>query len=725
MKRIFAILLAALILSACLPALAEGAQLPTDDEDFIPYEVRRFFADPVFNGYTIRVGSSRYFENTVGGTFFFTVAQKEGYNVLYGFEEKNGKFNYFLKTDSAIPQGKGSFQVNQLYGEHNMVWFDDPVYIGDTLSLIFIREDYEEQADSGVWFEVNGSGQWNLTWAFFDYCWNGAKVENDAVTYYLDEGNVKSTVSGVVERNLRYFSWDAFPKTLKDAKEKLSTPPAIPTGELAAQRIKFEGGQKYPVYSGPGVQYERANNGKASVSTNDWIQVFGSENGYILIQYDITSAQMRFGWIEQSALPKGASAVPLRFAYTDASVSAAAFLTDDPLNSQSRVRALNAGQAVKWLAAMGSWVYVEITDGELPIRGFVPASAVSKAPVSRDYEASYQGEEYTALAQVTVTEDGHLSATVRIRGLIAWAEPDTITGYQLYANQTPLKVLPAVTESRERNEKVFAVQAVLPANTVLLGLCPVYAKRGLKAEEMLTVTLQSGRTVLTGLNRAVVNNPNPADRLHLRLRPDAASTSLGKYYNGTTVTLLPAEKEYEGFTCVQAGGMTGYMMTEYLAFGEAARRVADARPAVTVQNQAGTGLNLRAAPSLDGQLLTLLPNGAQVTVNGLTEEWLNVTAGDQTGWIKANGVTPQLSYNLYAGDGTSGRKAQIIADCSVHSSPESLPYDVGDSRSNIVTTAYAGSAVTVYQTQGGFAQIGKSPSRWVPLSAIRYLEDPN
>lgn len=491
MKRLISVLLVTALLCACLPALAEGAALPADSEDYIPYEVRQFFADPQFSGWTVRAGASRYFENTAGGTFFFTVAQKDGHNVLYGFEEKNGKFNYWLKTDNAIPQGDGFFLVDQLYGEHYMVWFDDPVYVGDTLSIIFTRADCEEQADSAVWFEVNKNGQWNLTWAFFDYCWDGAKVGSDAVTYYLEEGDKVATVSGVVERNLRYFSWDAFPKNLKDAKESLSNPPAIPTGELTAQRIKFEGGQKFPVYSGPGTYYERAANGKAAVSTNDWIQVFGSENGYILIQYDITADHMRFGWIGQSALPRSASVNPLRFAYDDASVTVSTFLTDDPLYSQTRLRTLNAGQAVKWLAVMGQWVYVEITDAGLPIRGFVPASAVRRAPAYAVYTGEYRNDTYSAKAQAEVLMGTEATVTVRVTGPAAWSQAgaDAIMGYQLYANQTLLSVPSADAANAGAWDHTFTLSAALPQGTAVLGLCPVYAKGGARPAEMITVPL--------------------------------------------------------------------------------------------------------------------------------------------------------------------------------------------------------------------------------------------
>ena len=66
-------------------------------------------------------------------------------------------------------------------------------------------------------------------------------------------------------------------------------------------------------------------------------------------------------------------------------------------------------------------------------------------------------------------------------------------------------------------------------------------------------------------NWAVVNNPNREDRLHLRVSPDKDAASLGKYYNRTPVLI----RKYGSTWCaVTVCGLDGWMMTEYLAFGE-------------------------------------------------------------------------------------------------------------------------------------------------------------
>ena len=78
---------------------------------------------------------------------------------------------------------------------------------------------------------------------------------------------------------------------------------------------------------------------------------------------------------------------------------------------------------------------------------------------------------------------------------------------------------------------------------------------------------------------AVVSNPDPADRLHLRDRAGKSGNSLGKFYNGTPVLVLERKGDW---TRVQIGfgatARTGWMMTKYLTFGADMDTVADAFP---------------------------------------------------------------------------------------------------------------------------------------------------
>lgn len=76
---------------------------------------------------------------------------------------------------------------------------------------------------------------------------------------------------------------------------------------------------------------------------------------------------------------------------------------------------------------------------------------------------------------------------------------------------------------------------------------------------------------------AVVNNPDPADRLHLRTEPSRKAASLGKFYNGTPVQVVDRKGEWV-YVRIGYDGLEGWMMDEYLAFGDAMRSVERAWP---------------------------------------------------------------------------------------------------------------------------------------------------
>lgn len=77
---------------------------------------------------------------------------------------------------------------------------------------------------------------------------------------------------------------------------------------------------------------------------------------------------------------------------------------------------------------------------------------------------------------------------------------------------------------------------------------------------------------------AVVNNPNPADRLHLRVEPDRNAKSLGKFYNRTPVKVLQTKGEWCKVQIGLDGYLTGWMMKKYLAFSDKMDEVTCAFP---------------------------------------------------------------------------------------------------------------------------------------------------
>ena len=493
MKRLITLMLTLALMMTLTPALAAGADIRAN----LPDDIRNFFSTSTFRGYTIHEDAVEIFENTIGGSFAFAVATKGSSHILYGFEWKNNKWQYWLKNSALLLNSKDPYWLQNCKGTTDLP--TQQTYTTDSLMIILCPQDLDYYTHVQV-FTVNEYGQWHLksvsSYLLSENDITDAWVEKDRIQYFDEESFKSTTVWGTVETNLRYCNIDAFPATVKEARQVLTSPPRIPgNSQLSATRVKFTGGQKFEVYTGPGSSYERAGNGKAIVSTNDWIQVFGHENGYILIQYDITADQMRFGYITDTALPANAQASPLAFDPADAEITANTFLTDDPLNSQTRIRSLYAGQqGVKWLATMGDWVYVEVGGSGKALRGFVPAYSISRILPAQSYSGSYANGIYTAEATVSLSSSNALQADIHVTAPATWyyqQSSDPITGYQLYANNMPVY---APSEAKLLSTSsawncTFSLSAVLPTGVSVIGLCPVRAS-GQKAKETIILSLR-------------------------------------------------------------------------------------------------------------------------------------------------------------------------------------------------------------------------------------------
>ena len=134
---------------------------------------------------------------------------------------------------------------------------------------------------------------------------------------------------------------------------------------------------------------------------------------------------------------------------------------------------------------------------------------------------------------------------------------------------------------------------------------------------------------------AVVNNPNPADRLNLRVAPSVNAASLGRYYNGTSVTLL--DNEADGWVQVyiggEKGGAQGYMQTRYLALGDARAKV---KPAFPLYESTSSRWELYNFPRRDQNACRIFGVERAVEVLGVTDTWWHVRIREHTGYVQAN-----------------------------------------------------------------------------------------
>ena len=124
--------------------------------------------------------------------------------------------------------------------------------------------------------------------------------------------------------------------------------PGIPPGDFAPQAGWMLPEGRYPVYTGPGEDYVRAGNGKALLSTKGWVQVFGWDAGWVLVQYGVSKAQMRMGYVRVPGLMRDGPLRDMEMVWTGGLLAVkgkSAFLTDDPLASQAALAPGQPGDA--------------------------------------------------------------------------------------------------------------------------------------------------------------------------------------------------------------------------------------------------------------------------------------------------------------------------------------------------------------------------------------------
>ena len=148
-------------------------------------------------------------------------------------------------------------------------------------------------------------------------------------------------------------------------------------------------------------------------------------------------------------------------------------------------------------------------------------------------------------------------------------------------------------------------------------------------------SLEEALSIMDSSRWAVVNNPDPADRLHLRAKADRGSQSLGKYYNGTPVYVLETRGDW---VQVNIFGTTGWMMKKYLAFDENGYSVETALPSRVPVNPtshqyvyAGPDRDLPAfCASCEGIGQSLLVLGV------VEDDWYHVwfPDGERTGYVE-------------------------------------------------------------------------------------------
>jgi hypothetical protein len=138
--------------------------------------------------------------------------------------------------------------------------------------------------------------------------------------------------------------------------------------------------------------------------------------------------------------------------------------------------------------------------------------------------------------------------------------------------------------------------------------------------------------------QAVVNNPNPRDKLFLRPVPSTEVAPIGLYYNGVRMEVLN-EMTDSAWARVRIGALIGYMQKRYLDIGRAAYDYLDLQPRVYTRSLSSTHTTvLREMPSEKATVFGAYPDGTDVVVLGVDPVWYHVRIEERVGFVYASDV---------------------------------------------------------------------------------------
>lgn len=379
-----------------------------------------------------------------------------------------------------------------------------------------------------------------------------------------------------------------------------------------------------------------------------------------------------------------ATPTPASYTYATVAVSDGSYgvLYSEATTSSAPHGSFQNGTSVKIYSRGSDWSLVEVSGltGYMQTRYLYFGGGVTAPPSGNIYESivlptGYSAAPFYAEARESSTRLGSLgnNTSVRIlRQASDWyqVEVNGVAGYiqakffkssgngtsgLSYMYVKPLSgvstvplYLMADTTSSVLGSFTAGTRVQLVTQTGSWSMVDVGNYRGY----MQTAYLSSSNPTITAppstTGYAVVSNQNPNDKLNLRSRATTASSSLGRYKNGTSVRII----EYGAEWChVEVSGQTGYMATRYLSVTKtptlAPGQTATPAPsggsgtlAVVNNKNPRDMLNLRASASASSASIGRYAQGTQVKVLEKGSTWCRVEVGGKTGYM----ITSNLSF---------------------------------------------------------------------------------
>lgn len=375
MKKMLSFLLAMLMLLGTVPVIADGS-----GPDPMPAEMAALFEVPAWSDYEVMKGYDEvplwiYDDSLDAGMVVMTNGSLEVVCIVEPDREGNLRItqrNYTLVTQPCemfLEMGYGT-TTQELAAPWGEKWMFEMYNVNGRYYIGIGKFDGEWRIKSVL----------NNATSVFSFVSSERIGYSEGIEHedYIELGRNMKYAYGTYDNRFAAFNIYAFPKTFEEGSEALTNPPVTPTDFYTPISVTLRPREKYDVFAAPGRDSYRAANGKAVMSTNDWVQIFGEEDGWVLVQYDISRDQMRFGYVDASVLPKDTEVQTLHwYDLPEQTVKVNINVTDDPLVSRNIIAYLNAGDTVKVLSSFGNWYYIEMTNAQgETLRGFIPQTVI-------------------------------------------------------------------------------------------------------------------------------------------------------------------------------------------------------------------------------------------------------------------------------------------------------------------------------------------------------------
>lgn len=318
------------------------------------------------------------------GEHAFLLIVDDEIRMLRAFRYADGAWEQWLNSSAVVPQGKekATLYTRGKGAEYQYNWDWNTTYVSDGLH-IGICTSNGEMTMEGVSFVWQKDG-FHLHGYQFEPG-NYVDVVNGEMVFWNISNGDERFVKATIATDIREIAFYALPAKPENVAQNADQAPVVSevkylnrAFKLSPQEAVFKKNQRCNVYMGPGKSYGRAGNGKALVSTNDWIQVFAKYDGWLLIQYSINDTRYRIGWIEDDAVvsKEDIPRLPMQI-YDVGTLLTDAELTDDPLGSKTKVRSVKKGTKVDIMAQLDdAWLYVQYMQEGKTYYGFLPVSVM-------------------------------------------------------------------------------------------------------------------------------------------------------------------------------------------------------------------------------------------------------------------------------------------------------------------------------------------------------------